>query len=121
MSQTSTHGRMPATRLRQSPLNPPLSHTLWKQRQPEDTISEDSDPVPLGRDITFTFTNLPDPSLSNLFTPKGKEQRPPVLQEDSENSGDSDPPDDGNPDSGNFNNDDDNDDKVDNYLGDIDE
>ena len=112
---------MLATRLRQLPLNPPLSYTLWKQRQPEDTIPEDSDPVPLGRDIIFTFTNLPDPGLFNLFTPKRKEQRPPVLQENSENSRDSDPPDNSNPDSSNFNNDDDDDDEVNNYLGDVDE
>ena len=112
---------MPATRLRQLPLNPLLSHTPQKQRQPEDTIPEDSDSVPLGRDVTFTFTNLPDPGLSNLFTPKEKEQRLPAPQGDGENSGDGNSPNDGNLDSGDFNDDDNDDNEVDDHLGDIDE
>ena len=121
MSQTSTCGRMLTTRSRQSPLNSSLSHTLQKQRQPEDTIPEDSDPVPSDRDVTFTFTNLPDPGSSNPFTLKGKERRPLALQGDGENGGDSNPPDYGDPDGSDFNNDNNDDDKVDDHLGDIDE
>ena len=121
MSQTSIHGRMPTTRSRQLPLNPSLSHTPQKWRQPEDTISEDSDSVPLGRDVTFTFTSLPDPGSSNPFTLKGKYQGLPALQGDGRDSGDGDPPDNGNPDSSDFNNDNDNNDEVNNYLGNIDE
>ena len=109
------------TRSRQSPLNSPLSHTLQKQRQPENTISEDSDSVPLGRDVTFTFTNLPDSGSANLFTSKGKSWEPPALQEDSRDSRDRDSLDGGNPDSGNFNdNNNNNNNEVNNYLGNID-
>ena len=121
MSRISTRGRMPATRSRQSPLNPPLSHTSQKRRQPEDTIPEDSDPVPPGRDVTFTFTNLPDPSPSNPFTLKEKEWGPPAPRGDSGDSGDSDSPDNGDPDGSDFNDDDNDDDKVNDHLGDIDE
>ena len=112
MSHTSIHSRMPATRSRQSPLNPPLSHTPWKQRQSEDTISEDSDPVPLGRDITFTFTNLPDPGPSNPFTTKGKDRSLPAPQGDGEDGEDSNPLDNNDPDGSDFNDDDDDNDEV---------
>ena len=78
--------------------------------------TEDSDPVSLGRDVTFTFDNLPDPGLSNLFTPKEKGQKPPALQEDGGNSRDSDSPDNDDPDSSNFNDNN----KVNNHLGNID-
>ena len=103
------------------PLNPLLSYTPWKWRQPEDTISEDSDPISPGEDVIFTFVNLPDPGSSNPFTPKGKKWGPLVLQGDGGDSGDGDPPDDGNPNSGDFNNDDDDNDEVDNHLDDINE
>ena len=120
MSQTSTHGRMLATRLRQLPLNPPLSYTPQKWRQPEDTISEDSDSVPPGRDVTFTFINLPDPGPSNPFTLKEKEQRLLALQGDGRDSEDSNPLDNSNPDGSNFNDDNNNDDEVNDHLGDVD-
>ena len=121
MSRTSTRDRMLTIRSRQSPLNPPLSHTPQKWRQLEDTISEDSDPVPLGGDVTFTFANLPDPSLSNSFTPKGKEWGLPAPQGDDGDSRDGDPLDGGNSDGSDFNDDDDNNNEVDNHLGDVDE
>ena len=121
MSQTSTHSRMPAIRLRQLPLNPPLSHTPQKQRQPEDTISKDSDPVPPGGDITFTFANLPDPGPSNPFTPKEKDWSLPAPQGDGEDGEDSNPPDNNDPDGSDFNDDNDDDNKVDDHLDDIDE
>ena len=120
MSQTFTHGRMPATRLRQLPLNPSLSYTLRKWRQLEDTIPEDSDSVPPGRDITFTFTNLPDPGPSNPFTLKRKKWGLLALQGDGRDSEDGDPLDDGNPDGSNFNNDNNDNNKVNNHLGDVD-
>ena len=81
------------------PLNPPLSHTLQKQRQPEDTTLEDSDSVSLDRDVIFTFANLPDPRLANPFTLKGKGQELPSLQGDDRDGRDSDPSESGNPDS----------------------
>ena len=112
---------MPTTRSSQLPLNPSLSHTPWKRRQPEDTIPEDSDPVSSGRDVIFTFVNLPDPGSSNSFTLKGKEWGPPALQGDSRDSGDGDSLDNGNPDSGDFNDNDDDNDEVNNHLDDINE
>ena len=78
MSQTSTHGRMLATRLRQLPLNPPLSYTPQKWRQPEDTISKNSDSISLGEDVIFIFANLPDSGPANPFTLKRKSQEPPA-------------------------------------------
>ena len=111
---------MPATRSRQSPLNPPLSHTPQKWRQPEDTIPEDSDPVPPGGDVTFTSINLPNSGPSNPFTPKGKERRPPALQGDGGDGRDSDSLDDGDPNGGNVNDNDDDDDEVDDHLNDVD-
>ena len=111
MSQISTYGKMPATRSRQLPFNSSLSHTLQKQRQLEDTISEDSDSVSLGRDIIFIFANLSDSSPANSFTLKKKGREFPALQEDGEDSEDSNLLD-----SGNFN-----DNKVNDYLGNIDE
>ena len=110
MSQISTYGKMPATRSRQLPFNSSPSHTLQKQRQLEDTISEDSDSVPLGRDIIFIFANLSDSGLANSFTLKKKGWESPALQGDYKNSEDSNLLD-----SGNFN-----DDEVDDYLGNID-
>ena len=120
MSRISTYGRMPITRSRQLPFNPSLSHTLQKWRQPENTILKGSDPVPLGRDVTFTFVNLPDHGSANSFTLKEKGWKSPALQGDSGNSRDSDLLDSSDPDCGNFNNNNNNDDKVNNYLGDID-
>ena len=101
------------------PLNPPLSYTPQKQRQPENIIPKDSDSIPLGRDIIFTFANLPDSGPANPFTLKEKSQKSPALQEDGRNGRDDDLPDSDDPDSDNFNDDDNDNDKVDDHLGDI--
>ena len=89
-------------------INLPQYYTAW--------CTEDSDPVSLGRDVTFTFGNLPDTGLSNSFTPKEKGQKSTALQGDGRNSRDSDLPDNGDPDDSDFNNNN----KVNDYLDNID-
>ena len=111
---------MPAIRIRQLPLNPFLSHTSQKQRQLEDTIPKDSDSVSPGRDVTFTFGNLPDPGPANPFTLKEEGWKPPAPQGDGEDGGDGDLPNGGNPDGGNFNDNNNDDNEVNNHLSNID-
>ena len=87
-----------------------MSYTLQKQRESEDIIPEDSDSVPPGRDVIFTFANLLDSGPANSFTLKKKGWEPPDLQGDGRDSEDSDPLD-----NSDFNNNN-NDNEVDDHL-----